>query len=123
MEPHAAGAIVVADDDSAVRLLCRVNLELEGYRVVEAADARELEDVVGRDDVAGVFLDIRLGEADGVALARRMRKERPGLRVVFLSGSVERADSLGELAEGFLAKPFSLEALSESARQLAPPPA
>ncbi len=119
MEPPARGAIVVADDDSAVRLLCRVNLELEGYRVVEAADARELEQVMAGEDVAGVLLDIRLGDADGIALARRLQEEHRAVRVVFLSGSVERAGSVEDLADGFLAKPFSLEALSETARRLA----
>jgi two-component system OmpR family response regulator len=113
-EGHAT--VVVADDDPAVRFLCRVNLELDGYRVREAASGHDLEAALADDRVDAVLLDIRLGSEDGVALARRLRELHPAVRIAFLSGSVERdrPDKGLEL----LAKPFTLEALAATVRRL-----
>lgn len=108
--------ILVADDDDGLRLLCRVNLELEGYRVVEASGADDVERALAEEDVDGVLLDIHLGSDDGLALAREIRERRPGVRIAFFTGSVEPPN--GGLADGFLAKPFSLEDLTETVRQL-----
>jgi DNA-binding response OmpR family regulator len=119
MESHGQAAIVVADDDPALRLLCRVNLELDGYRVFEASDATELERIVESEDVDGVLLDIRFGTTDGVEVAERLRASHPGVRVAFLSGSLERGAS--GPAEGFLAKPFTLEALASTVQRLVRP--
>lgn len=119
MTASGQAAVVVADDDPALRLLCRVNLELDGYRVLEAASAEELERVIAEDDVAAVLLDIRLGTDDGVEVAHRLRERHPEVRIAFLSGSLERGES--GPAEGFLAKPFSLDALGETVRRLVHP--
>jgi DNA-binding response OmpR family regulator len=116
MDARGQAGVVVADDDPALRLLCRVNLELEGYRVYEAATGEELERVVAAEPVDAVLLDIRFGADDGVALAERLRTRHPDLRIAFLSGSLDRGQT--GPAEGFLAKPFSLEALAETVRRL-----
>jgi two-component system, OmpR family, response regulator len=110
--------VVVADDDDSMRLLCRVNLEFEGYRVAEAESAEELERALESEDVAVVLLDIRLGEDDGIEVARGLRERYPDLPIAFLSGSV----SLGELAtiaDASIAKPFTLEELIETVHRLA----
>lgn len=116
MSDAGQAAIVVADDDPSLRLLCRVNLELEGYRVFEASSGEELERLVSVESVDGVLLDIRLGLDDGVELAQRLRERHPDVGIAFLSGSLDRAES--GPAEGFLSKPFTLEALAETARRL-----
>ena len=116
MSEAGQAAVVVADDDPALRLLCRVNLELEGYRVFEAGSGDELERVIAAETVDAVLLDIRLGADDGVELAGRLRERHPDLGIAFLSGSLDRTDR--GPAEGFLAKPFTLEALAETVRRL-----
>ena len=116
MDAHGQAGVVVADDDPALRLLCRVNLELEGYRVYEAATGEELERVLAHEPVDGVLLDIRFGTDDGVVLAERLRSLHPDVRIAFLSGSLDRGQQ--GPAEGFLAKPFSLEALAETVQRL-----
>lgn len=107
---------MVADDDPALRLLCRVNLELDGYRVFEAASGEELERIVSGEAVDAVLLDIRFGADDGVEVAERLRERHPEVRIAFLSGSLDRSEP--GPAQGFLAKPFSLDALAETVRQL-----
>lgn len=113
-------AVLVADDDAALRLLCRVNLELDGYRVLEAESAAEVGRVLGDEDVDVILLDVHLGSDDGLELAKGLRERRAGVNVVLFTGSVERRDAWGEIADGFLAKPFTLDELAETVRALAP---
>ncbi len=109
--------LVVADDDGAIRLLCRVNLELEGYRVLEAESASEIEGLIEAEPVALVLLDIHLGHDDGLTVARRLRKSHPEILLVALSGSA-RLEGTG-VFDGIVRKPFTLEELIETVRRLA----
>jgi DNA-binding response OmpR family regulator len=119
MVTEGHGTVVVADDDPALRMLCRINLELEGYRVLEARSARELERHLDAEDVNLVLLDVRLGSDDGREVARELREERPEVAIAFFTGSTPIEDHAGSVADGVLPKPFSLEELSEIARRLA----
>lgn len=127
MDAQVRRLVVVADDDDAIRLLCRVNLELEGYRVEEAASQRELERVVGAEDVAVVLLDLHLGVDDGLEVARALRERRPEVPIAFLSGSVGFGEPARKLADAAIRKPFTLEELIGTVHRLAagpsPPPA
>lgn len=113
-------AVVVADDDPALRLLCRVNLEHEGYRVLEAESAVELELVLGQEDVGLVLLDVHLGSDDGIAVAKMLRERYPEVSVALFTGSAPTLPAEARAhADGVLSKPFSLEELSAIARRLA----
>ena len=94
-------------------MLLRVNLELEGYRVLEAENAAGVQETVSGDSVDLVLLDVRLGDDDGIALARDLREEHPEVAIAFLTGS---AINLAHEAEGasdaVIQKPFDLEELS-----------
>jgi two-component system phosphate regulon response regulator PhoB len=117
MEP----VVLVADDDPAIRMVCRVNLELDGYRVLEASSAAEIDEALAAEDVAAILLDVHLGPDDGVDIARRLRERRPGLRVALLTGSATWAEEWNEVADGVLPKPFSLEELAATVAALARP--
>jgi CheY-like chemotaxis protein len=113
--------VVVADDDDAMRMLCRVNLELEGYRVLEAGSGEELDRVLAEDpDVVLLILDIHLGDRDGMDIARSLRTERPEIPIAFLTGSGfysrDDADAVGDAT---IRKPFTLEELTETVARLA----
>jgi two-component system OmpR family response regulator len=118
MGAHGGTAVLVADDDSTIRTLCRVNLELEGYRVLEASTSAEIEHALASDDIAAVLLDVHLGTEDGAEIARRIRSDHPSVRIAFLTGDGRRGDPPGEGADGFLPKPFSLEELSTTVASL-----
>ncbi len=113
--------VVVADDDPALRMLCRINLELEGYRVLEAQSASELGRLVDSEDVDLVLLDVRLGRDDGREVARELRGERPDVAIAFFTGSAPVEEHVGSVADGVLSKPFTLDELSEIVRRLASP--
>jgi DNA-binding NtrC family response regulator len=67
-EGGGTGVILVVDDEPAIRLLCRVNLELEGYRVLEAASLDDARRALDSGDIALVLLDMRIGMERGDAL-------------------------------------------------------
>jgi DNA-binding response OmpR family regulator len=127
MDAQVHRLVVVADDDDAIRLLCRVNLELEGYRVAEAANSRELARVAEEEEVALVLLDIHLGSEDGIEVARGLRQRHPGIPIAFLSGSVDFGERSASVSDAAIRKPFTLEEFTATvhrlARGTAPPPA
>lgn len=110
----------MADDDPALRLLCRVNLELEGYRVLEAASRAQLVEVLAAEPVAAILLDVHLGDDDGIEVARELQQSHPEIGIALFTGSVDAAQvSAGDLTDVFLAKPFTLEELSATVAQVA----
>jgi putative two-component system response regulator len=71
----AGGLILVVDDDPAERSLLRRALELDGHRVLEAADGQEALDAAAcrRPDL--VLLDLEMPRLDGYAVCRRLRDD------------------------------------------------
>jgi DNA-binding response OmpR family regulator len=115
MEASKPRALVV-DDDAALRMLIRVNLDLEGFEVVEAATIAESEAAVraARPDV--VLLDVHLGGQESLSLLARLRAD--GIPVALVTGSVD-VDEYRDAADEVLAKPFTPQALVAVARRLA----
>jgi CheY-like chemotaxis protein len=120
MDRGGQATILVADDDPALRMLCSVNLGFEGYRVIEAANAAEIDEALARESVSLILLDIHLGADNGLDVAERLRETHPKLAIAFFTGSVRLAGDDESLADGMLPKPFTLEELEEIAHRLAP---
>lgn len=110
--------VLVVDDAAAIRLLCRVNLELDGHRVLEAATVEAARDVLGREDVALVLLDVHVGPANGLELLDEIRRGHPEVAVALLTGStdLERVRTHGP--DAVLGKPFELEDLRKVISEL-----
>jgi DNA-binding response OmpR family regulator len=110
--------ILVVDDESSIRLLVRVNLELDGHRVLEAPTIDAARRTIERMPVHLVLLDVHIADGDGLGFLAELRAARPELRVAMLTGSVEleRVRSAGP--DAVLGKPFNLEDLRETARRL-----
>jgi DNA-binding response OmpR family regulator len=119
MDGRAQRLVIVADDDDSIRLLCRVNLELEGYRVLEATGLDEISRIADEEDVALVLLDIHLGREDGIEVARALRRSRPAMPIAFLSGSVDFSERSAAVSDAAIRKPFTLEELIGTVRRLA----
>jgi DNA-binding NtrC family response regulator len=108
--------VLLVDDDASVRLLCRVNLELEGFAVREAATIREADAAVAATRPAAVLLDVHLGGEDSSELLGRLRAA--GIPVCIVTGSVDVAEYRAR-ADAVLEKPFQPSKMIEIARRLA----
>ena len=108
--------VLVVDDEPAIRLLCRVNLELAGYEVLEAAtlDQARARLVDGAVDV--VLLDMHVGRERGDTLLRELKAA--GTPVAAVTGSTDLA-SLRGIADAVLAKPFTIDDLEAIVARLA----
>jgi DNA-binding NtrC family response regulator len=99
-------------------MLCRVNLELEDYRVLEAPRIQRAEELLRAEHVDVVLLDLHVGDRHGLELLPMLRELYPKTRVCLLSGTSE-VDPPREEGVMFIRKPFELEVLSETVRMLA----
>jgi DNA-binding response OmpR family regulator len=111
--------VLVVDDDASIRLLCRLNLELEGWTVREAATLGEAREQLADGAVQIVLLDIHVGSEDGASLLDEIRTQYPQTRVAMLTGAVGGASRDGSRPDRVIAKPFTLNELSETVADLA----
>ncbi|WP_347232278.1 response regulator [Streptomyces sp. Root66D1] len=114
--------MLVVDDNKVIRQLIRVNLELEGFEVVTAADGAECLDVVHRVRPDVVTLDVVMPRLDGIKTAERLRADprTSHLPVAIISacGEHEVAGGVASGVDAFLAKPFEPTELVRVVRQL-----
>jgi DNA-binding NtrC family response regulator len=115
--------VLVVDDDAGMRLVCRVNLELEGYKVAEAGTPPDAIRLLHEEPVALVLLDGKLIEpGDGEELGRRIAGGWPGLPIVVMSGTTPLTESEPAWARAGLTKPFDLaDLIAAVERALAEP--
>jgi two-component system response regulator AtoC len=111
-----AHTVLVVDDDASIRLLCRLNLELDGWRVVEAASLSQARERLADDGVDVVVLDVHVGSENGLEFLQELRRERPQLKVAMLTGS-DDIDDLG--SDGVIPKPFTIQQLTSTVANLA----
>jgi excisionase family DNA binding protein len=121
---RAGGPLVlVVDDDSRLREFMRVNLEMEGYTVREAASADEALSAIEDQAPELVLLDVVMPGVDGWQMLQRMQERHGSIPVIMFSGQVD-AQSASEAeqrgARGFVGKPFDPQQLIERAKQLVP---
>ena len=113
-----ATTVLVVDDDDSMRLLCRVNLELEGHRVLEARSIEAAQELLAREAVKVVLLDVHVGPDDGRTLLKELRATRPEIAVAFLTGTADIEELARVDADGVLGKPFTLTDLSSLVKRL-----
>ena len=113
--------VLVVDDDRSLRLLCRVNLELDGYGVVEAATLDEARSALAEELVDVVLLDVHVGAASGLDLLDELERERPSLPVALLTGESGLPPEARGRAAAVVSKPFPIEALTGTVERLLGP--
>jgi two-component system, OmpR family, response regulator len=112
-------AVLVVDDEPSIRLLCRINLELEGFDVLEAGTLAEARAAVASRDLSVVLLDLRIGHETGSDLVRELHDRTPRVPVAFVTGSAEIGPNVDGLADAYLRKPFTIDALLSTVKRLA----
>jgi DNA-binding NtrC family response regulator len=109
----------VVDDEPSIRLLCRVNLELEGHEVLEASSLATARATLEDEDVDVVVLDVHLRNERSDALVAECHARQPPIPVILVTGSVEITDPGLTEADAILPKPFEIQVLMSTVRDLA----
>ena len=122
-EMHAAatdltgrGTILLVEDEEGLRALNARGLQSRGYTVIEAGNGiealQEMEKRGGEVDI--VVSDVVMPEMDGLALMKELKKRKPEIKIIFVSGYAEDAfdKNLPDQTQfNFLPKPFTLKQL------------
>jgi len=117
------GTILLVEDEDGLRALNARGLMSRGYTVLEAANGVEAMQVLEKNDDAVdlVVSDVVMPEMDGPTLLKEMRKRKPELKIIFVSGYAEDAfqKHLPEQGEQFavLPKPFTLKQLVAAVKE------
>ncbi len=101
--------VLVVDDEPRMVRFIAMNLELEGFRVLEASSGQEAVETVVKESPDLVVLDIMMPEMDGYETLEKIRQSSP-VPVIFLSVKSEEEDRVKGLdlgADDYLTKPFS----------------
>ncbi|MFU8860644.1 MAG: sigma-54-dependent transcriptional regulator [Cyclonatronaceae bacterium] len=111
--------IVLTDDESSIRKALREILEYENYQVFEAASGKECLELIGRENVDLMLLDIKMQGMDGMEVLEKLNELGCDFPVIMLSGhgnidAAVQATKLG--AFDFLQKPPDLNRLLISVR-------
>jgi DNA-binding NtrC family response regulator len=114
--------ILLVEDEDSVRAIVGAVLRRQGYQVLEAATPHGASEIFKQhsQEIDLLLTDVVMPGMNGPALAQRLVAERPGLRVLFMSGYAD-GGSL-PLLKGpnvrFLGKPFQASALTGAVREI-----
>lgn len=101
--------VLVVDDEDALRDVLDLLLRREGFEVLQAPNAEEALEILGRERVDIVFSDVRMPGMGGLSLVERAHTEHPDVTLVVMSafGSVELAvEAMQRGAYDYISKPF-----------------
>ena len=100
--------ILVAEDDAIVRNLVRLMLSKEGYAVLTAGDGQEALEICEffKDPIHLILTDVNMPRMDGLEFAERVRKQRPEIKIVLMSGQTITTIREENVHDAFLRKPF-----------------
>ena len=116
-------SVLVIDDEAPIRLLCRVNLEAEGMRVLEAADGPSGLDTAKREAPDVILLDVMMPGLDGWRVAEHLLEDERtrDIPIIFLTARAEFRDRARGLDIGgvdYITKPFNPVELAPVVREL-----
>lgn len=112
--------ILIVDDDSGMRELVKINLEHEGYGVLQAENGGNGVKVVRESQPDLVILDVMMPGMDGREACRQIRSfsQVPVLMLTALSQSADVITGLDSGADDYLSKPFNMDELNARVRAL-----
>ena len=96
--------ILCVDDNQSSLKICKIILEDVGYRVLTSSNAREGLEVFASDAIDAVILDYQMPEMNGELVAAEMRRTKPRVPILMLSGWVSPPESALQLVDEFVAK-------------------
>ena len=117
------GRVLIVDDETSIRLICRLNLSSAGFDTLEAADGPSAIALARAERPDLILLDIMLPELDGWHVAEELaaNDETREIPIVFLSARSESGDQVrghGTGGVGYITKPFDPVEMTETVRDV-----
>ena len=120
--PRGSETILLVEDAAPLRAVIRELLENSGYTILEAEDGEQAIHIAQQHEsnIALLLTDLSLPNGSGQAVAKTLREQRRGLKVLYMSGDPDADVGRGiqEADTDFLQKPFGKEALAQKLRNL-----
>lgn len=115
--------ILVIDDDNAINELIKINLELQGYTVIQAYNGVDGFALAKQETPALIILDVMMPEVDGFTVAQRIRQcaeiaETPIIMLTALSQLNDKVNGFNIGVDDYLTKPFEIDELLVRVRAL-----
>ena len=101
--------IIVVDDEKEIRNLIEIYLKNEGYEVTKASDGEEALEILEKEDIHLIILDIMMPKMEGIEVCKRVR-ENLNIPILMLSAKSEDMDKIQGLmtgADDYITKPFN----------------
>jgi two-component system KDP operon response regulator KdpE len=114
----AVASILVVDDEAPIRRLLRTTLKVQDYAVLEAEGVNQALDIVAKEKIDVMILDLGLPDGDGIEVIRTIRLESQ-LPIVVLSARNDERGKVAALdagADDYVTKPFGAEELMARVR-------
>jgi two-component system, cell cycle sensor histidine kinase and response regulator CckA len=119
-ELWGSGTVLLVEDEPMVRGVAERALTRHGYKVIVADNGEDALEILGRGEEVDLLLsDVVMPGMDGPTMVREARKDRPDIKVLFMSGYAEEQlrNSINVGNVSFLPKPFSVQELAEAAKR------
>jgi len=101
--------ILVCDDDKEIVKAIEIYLSKEGYKIYKAYNGKEVLDIIEKNEIHLIILDIMMPKMDGMETANRIRKTK-AVPIIMLSAKSEDYDKVAGLnngADDYITKPFN----------------
>jgi CheY-like chemotaxis protein len=115
--PDDKPTVLLVDDEEQIRLLARRILEDQGYHVTEASSGLEAIELLSHGAPLDLLMaDLDMPELGGDEMVRRIRMTRADLKVLYVTGHIDKLMDARPLwaGEAFLDKPFDAAGLREA---------
>lgn len=110
--------VLIVDDDPAIRMLYKEELEEEGYDVVTASSGDEALKLFDSEDPDIVTLDILMPGMDGIQVLRHMKEKKPRLPIIMSTAYDYRDDFAIWASEAYIVKSADLTQLKDTIKKL-----
>lgn len=105
-----SGLVLVVEDEKAIRKFVKINLEREGYDVIESETGELALEIAREERVDIVILDLMLPGIDGYEVCKNLREDYPDIGIIMLTAKSQDMDKIMGLEHGaddYMTKPFN----------------
>ncbi len=112
--------ILVVDDEEDIRQICVRALTNAGYKAFAASDAALAREIIAREALDMLIVDIYMPEEDGISLLKHVHQTQPRLPAILITGYAATntvIDAIRLNVREYLCKPFTLQQLLAAVRE------